>query len=65
MIQPHNRNMSLSLYLATLAVVDTVILAIGEYFQFGNGYQVTTVTAFMIYEIVESMNHFKVSCEVE
>ena len=29
MIQPHNRHSTMSLYLATIAVVDTVILALG------------------------------------
>ena len=34
MIQPHNRHSSMSLYLASIAVVDTIILSIGEYSHF-------------------------------
>ena len=32
MVQPHNRHSSMSLYLASTAIVDTVILSIGKYF---------------------------------
>ena len=30
MVQPHNRHSSMSLYLATIAVIDTIVLSIGE-----------------------------------
>ena len=32
MVQPNNRHMSMSLYLASIAVVDTKVLAIGGIF---------------------------------
>ena len=32
MVQRHNRHMSFSLYISTLAVTDTVVLICGEYF---------------------------------
>ena len=34
MIQPHNRHTSMSWYLAALAVVDTIVLAIGNFIIF-------------------------------
>ena len=34
MIQPHNRHSSMSWYLAALAVVDTIVLAIGNFIIF-------------------------------
>ena len=30
MIQPHNRNMSFSLYISALAVSDTIVLLVGK-----------------------------------
>ena len=31
MLLPHNKHMSMSMYLAAIAVVDTIVLAIGGY----------------------------------
>ena len=39
MIQSHNRHMSISIYIAVLAVTDTIALLIGEY----NGARQVTV----------------------
>ena len=53
MIQPHNRHMAMSWYLAAVAIMDTIVLLIGE-----SGASFTDfLYDFLLYFVVQIKNH--------